>query len=282
MLTLTPTDFNSRININKLEKLGRFGWYRNLVSCYKKQTQQNILLGLEANNSNVFTSSVDIDSAISEVNNEAVWCGLDLQPNLVNEILLYAKTNPCVDPKSDGITFYCHDYKTASHKKIYRGLVMNTHDCNSILAVAYNKVSLQLATKFLGYTPSKITTHLTWSFPVSPNDTNVHQEYAPTNWHYDVIGSESLTLNFYITDVSNSDLGPHEYIEKSHGSYTPQTLLFSNNIISTDKFQKYFASSNKITLLGKAGFGFIENPTCIHRVKPPTADSRLILQIRYS
>lgn len=282
MFTCNPTDFNSRININKFEKLGRFGWYRNLVGYYKKQAQINKMFDLEANDMNVFASSVDIPQAISTVNSQAVWCGLNLQPHLVSSILLHAKSTLCVDPKLDGITFYSHQYKTVSKKQIYRGLVTNTHKCDSISAIAYNRISLRLATKFLGYKPTKITSHLTWSFPTSPSDTNVNRDYAPTNWHYDVVGCESLTLNFYITDVRDNDSGPHEYIEKSHGNYTPQTLLFSNNIITADKIEKYFGSSNKITLLGNAGFGFIENPTCIHRVKPPTTSSRLILQIRYS
>ncbi|MBW4600342.1 MAG: hypothetical protein KME29_12230 [Calothrix sp. FI2-JRJ7] len=282
MLTTTLTDFNSRIKINKLEKLGRFGWYRKLVSHYKKQTQKNVMHNLQANDIDVFDCPVDIDSAIYTVNNQAVWCGLNLQSHLFDSILLYAKSTPCVDPKSDGILFYSHQYKTASKKQIYRGLVTNTHKCNSISAIAYNRISLQLATKFLGHTPTKITLHLTWSFPTSPNDTNVNRNYAPTNWHYDVVGCESLTLNFYITDIRDINSGPHQYIEKSHGKYTPQALLFSNNIINADKIEKYFGSSNKITLLGNAGFGFIENPTCIHRVKPPTTTSRLILQIRYS
>lgn len=282
MLTCTPTDFNLRININKLEKLGRFGWYRNLVSHYKKQRQKTSIFDLEVNDMNVFASNVDISKAISTVNNQAVWCGLNLQSHLVSSILLHAKSNPCVDPKLDGIAFYFHQHKTVSKKQIYRGLVTNTHKCDSISAIAYNRISLQLATEFLGYIPTKITSHLTWSFPISPTDINVNRDYAPANWHYDVVGCESLTLNFYITDVRDTDSGPHQYIEKSHGNYTPQTLLFSNNIITADKIEKYFGLSNKITLLGNAGFGFIENPTCIHRVKPPITNSRLILQIRYS
>ncbi len=105
-----------------------------------------------------------------------------------------------------------------------------------------------------------------------------------------MVGEESLTLNFYITDVMDGESGPHEYIETSHGIYTPWQLRFSGNIIKPQTIGKYFCDHVAtsvdyripISVFGVAGFGFAEDPSCIRRVKPPTSQSRLILQIRYS
>lgn len=298
------TDFTQRVNNHHLQKLARFRWYRQLISQYKKQKQlHRKSIGFYppiTQDICVYNHSLDITSITSILQQKGVYCGLNLDPQLVQDILHFAQSNPCVDPKQkSGISFYAHEYnQVKTNTKIYRGLVTNTQTCVAIRTITYHDSSLALATSFLGYSPSKITTHLTWSFPVSPTDTEVYQQYAPTNWHYDVVGEESLTLNFYITDVMDGESGPHEYIETSHGIYTPWQLRFSGNIIKPQTISKYFcvraatpmeyraATPMKyripISVFGAAGFGFAEDPSCIHRVKPPTSQSRLILQIRYS
>lgn len=43
----------------------------------------------------------------------------------------------------------------------------------------------------------------------------------------------------------------------------------------------YYDAKNIVTLCGKAGFGFVEDPSCFHKGTPPNHRTRLMLQIKF-
>ena len=44
----------------------------------------------------------------------------------------------------------------------------------------------------------------------------------------------------------------------------------------------YYGQDNQLIIEGESGFGFVQDPSCIHRVISPVKADRLLLQIRYS
>ena len=46
-------------------------------------------------------------------------------------------------------------------------------------------------------------------------------------------------------------------------------------------FKDYYLSENFLTITGSAGFGFIEDPFCLHRGIPPLTRDRLMLCLNY-
>jgi hypothetical protein len=272
----TSTDYSQRVTNKLITKLGRFSWFRSIRSKIKKNPQAYNLRF-----SKIFCEDINVEFCIEQINKTAVYQGFHLQPNLVNQILDFAINNECIEPKTHKIfrILSCENLPNSNY--IYRGLVTNTNQCQAIDEVKFNSKVIEISTRFLGYEPTKITQHLTWSLVVPENEQLIQRHYPATKWHYDVVGEESLTFNFYLTDVNNDQEGTHQFLSGSHKNQPWQLLLQSNTIPETT-LDKYFPQQPKISIIGAAGYGFIENPLCLHRVKPPTNKPRLILQLRYS
>lgn len=276
MISINSTDYSKRVTNSLITKLGRFSWFRGIRSKIKKPTKSyNVIFN------NIFLENIDVQSCLEQINDTALYQGFYLQKDLVEEILNFAITNECIEPNTRKV-FYALSYKNLPYSNyVYRGLVTNTHKCQAINEVKFNYKVIEIATKFLGYEPPNITQHLTWSLVVPESEKLIQQNYPASRWHYDVVGEESITFNFYLTDVNNDQEGCHQFIPCSHKN-KPWQLLFKSSTLDEATLDKYFPQKPKLSVFGSTGYGFIENPLCWHRVKPPTTNSRLILQIRYS
>ncbi|HEY9801432.1 MAG TPA: hypothetical protein V6D25_13830 [Leptolyngbyaceae cyanobacterium] len=222
-----------------------------------------------------------MQSCIEQISDTALYQDFYLQQDLVDEILNFAIINESIEPNTNKLFYALSCKNLPKSNYIYRGLVTNTHKCQAINEVKFNYKVIEIATKFLGYEPTNITQHLTWSLVVPESEQLIQQNYPASKWHYDVVGEESITFNFYLTDVNNEREGCHQFIPCSHKN-KPWQLLFKSSTLDEATLDKYFPQQPKLSVFGSTGYGFIENPLCWHRVKPPTANSRLILQIRYS
>lgn len=282
----TSTDYSKRVP-KIATKLGRFAWFRDMQSMVSKfhynihELRMPASRSLTAQDSYIFNNLINVDQCVKEVNEMAMFQGFYLPETLTKQILEFAIAHECIEPQSFK-HFYISDVdNTITQDYIYRGLVTNTLRCDAINRIKCDGTLLKIVTKFLGYAPTKITQHLTWSLPVPVEESQILKHYPASRWHYDVVGSNSLTVNFYITDVNDDNFGAHQFLAKSHKKQ-PWQLLIKPNTIDESSVNKYFPNFSKSSIIGQAGYGFIENPLCIHRVKPPVNNNRLILQIRYS
>lgn len=281
------TDYSKRVP-HIATKLGRFGWFRDIQSAILQFNHRvNNLPDTEIKSIsqepiiNLFDTQINLEQCIAKVAKTAMYEGFYLNKKLTTEIFNFAVANECIEPNSFKHYHILDVDNNMTSDYIYRGLVTNACDCNAIKQILGDATLLAIATKFLGYTPSKITQHLTWSLPVPVEESEILKHYPASRWHYDVVGVNSLTVNFYLTDVMDEESGPHQYVANSHKNL-PWQLLMKPNTMNESTVDKYFSQLPKKSIIGKAGYGFIENPLCIHRVKPPKHNPRLILQIRYS
>lgn len=276
MLIINSTDYSKRVTNNLITKLGRFSWFRSI-----RRKIQTPTAAYNVRFNNILSNNVDVHSCIKQINDTALYQGFYLQKHLVDEILNFAIANECIEPNTNKVFYALSFTNLPNSNYIYRGLVTNTQKCQAIDEVKFNHKLIEIATQFLGYKPRKITQHLTWSFVVPESEQLIQQKYPASRWHYDVVGEESITFNFYLTDVNNDREGCHQFMPCSHKN-KPWQLFFKSSSLNEDILDKYFPQKPKLPVFGSAGYGFIENPLCWHRVKPPTANPRLILQIRYS
>jgi hypothetical protein len=283
MVTIAKnTDFLKRTSAQKIQKLARFKTVRNVYSKAKNILQHIQKTRLQESRDDIFSTPLEQQKCLKQVLETAIYTDVNLRQQIVDEIYDFAIANLCVEPKND-ITFYAADVdnKNETTNFIYRGLVTNTSDCPAIAQITHNNQLLEIAHKFLGYYPTEITQHLTWSFAAPQSEKEIQKVYPPTNWHYDVAGMNFVTASFYITDVLDMESGPHVLIPGSQKNI-PLSMLMRSNIQDERKVLEHYGADSQVYLMGKAGFGFIEDPSCLHKVKPPTKQNRLILQIRYS
>jgi len=280
-------DFAKRINKSKRwQALGRFKTVRRGYSIFQNQLQQfNSQFYQERLNISKVSalSPIKVNQCVDNVRQTGVHLGLNLKEDAVKAIRSFADSNLCTEPKHNGF-FFASDIRNGrlngKDRRIMRGLVSNIDKCPIVDTIVSDEMLIEIARKYLGYYPTLITRHLTWSFASDLDELEIQKLYPPTNFHYDVAGFNFVTASFFITDV-DENTGPHIMIEKSHNRKPLQMLLRSNIQKEADVW-RYYDRSQQLTIAGNAGFGFFQDPSCIHRLKLPKSSNRLILQIRYS
>ena len=280
-------DFSKRINKRKpWQALGRFKTVRRGYSIIQSQLQQfnTELCQKRSNISNVSAlSAVQVNQCVDNVRKNGVHLGLQLNENAVKKIRSFADSNLCNEPKHDDF-FFASDIRNGrlngKDRRVMRGLVSNIDKCPTVDTIVSDRMLIEIARKYLGYYPTLITRHLTWSFASDLDEVEIQKLYPPTNFHYDVAGLNFVTVSFFITDV-DENTGPHIMIEKSHNR-KPLQMLFRSNIQKETDVWRYYDRAEQLIITGNAGFGFFQDPSCIHKLKLPTNSNRLILQIRYS
>ncbi|MEA5598654.1 hypothetical protein [Rivularia sp. UHCC 0363] len=279
-------DFAKRIGDRKpWEALGRFKTIRRGYSIYQGQLQR--FKPQYQQKLNITTASelcpIQLNQCVENIRQTGVYLGLQLNTKAVQIISSLADSNLCTEPKHHGFFLAAEIKNGRLHGKgrlVLRGLVSNIDKCPTVDKIIRDAMLIEIARKYLGYYPTLITRHLTWSFASDLDEAEIQKLYPPTNFHYDVAGLNFVTASFFVTDV-DENTGPHIMIEKSHNR-KPWQMLVRSNIQKEADVWRYYNRSDQLTIKGNAGFGFFQDPSCLHKLKLPRNGNRLILQIRYS
>jgi hypothetical protein len=279
-------DFHKRVRKPYLQRLSRFYRFRQAYSiCQNKlQSRNNYYYKnlLNIRHQSIFTD-IDIQKIVAELNNGGVSFDLQLPNSMVAEIYNFARITPCSEPGFNDL-FWADDVKDGRLPKydryVMRGLVNNISNCQAIEKITHEPQILEIVHQYLKYWPRLITQHLTWSFASDLPESEIKKRYPPTNFHYDIAGYNFMTLYFYITDVDVTS-GPHIMIKDTH-KQKPLHMLIASNCQTDEAMRNYYGEEQQIVITGKKGFGFVQDPSCFHKLKPPVTSNRLLLQIRYS
>lgn len=268
------------------EIIGRFKTVRRAYSFYQNKRQQSMFSDycrdlLDPQESVCF-KSVAIDSLVQSLHEKGVGFGLSLAPAVTQEIYQFACDSPCTEPSFER-PFKALDVKAGQigNRPVLSGLVWHPEKCAAVQQLAKDDALLQIAHDYLRYWPSQLTCHLTWSFASDIATEIQKQYYLPLNYHYDVAGYNFMTAYFYITDV-DANSGAHVMIEKSHNYKSLCSLFLSQSRQSDRQILDGYGKENELVIEGKAGFGFMQDPSCYHKLFPARDHNRLLLQIRYS
>ncbi|WP_017305280.1 hypothetical protein [Spirulina subsalsa] len=213
-----------------------------------------------------------------------VSLGLQLPSQMVEEIQDYALHTPCREPNyhRDFYISEVHNGYLPDGHSVIRALVTDTPSktCPAIAQLLSDPFLLTIVRNYLHYYPTEISWHLTWSIASPLPDEVIRQQYPPASFHYDIAGYNFMTAYFYITDVE-ADSGPHVMIRDSRRD-KPLKMLISGGRQSDEAVLGYYGKDKEMVITGSRGFGFVQDPSCFHKVKPPKTSHRLLLQVRYS
>lgn len=267
-----------------LHRFGRFLAVRKTYSALQNQRQQHNLqqwkqrLNIRPNS---LFDGVDVETAVAKIRQEAVCFGLQLPSECVDKIEQFARQTPCTEPGFDE-PFLIDDVKDGrlqDKRPVLRALVSNVANCQAIAPIEEDPTILQIVRSYLGYYPTRITRHLTWSIVPESREYSL-RFYPPTTFHYDIAGFNFMTTYFYITDV-DAESGPHVMIRGSH-IQKPLRMVLSSGRQSDQAVYNHYGKARELVIEGKRGFGFMQDPSCIHKLLPPVKANRLLLQLRYS
>lgn len=252
---------------------------QNTIQRFDKNIQQKKLK--LSSNTSIF-DGFSVGNAVREMGKTSVAFGLQLSSEMVPSIYEYASNNFCFEPGYTG-EFKIDDLENGylnKERRVFCALVSDLSNCQTVQKITSDPILLKIASSYLGYYPSLITQHLTWSIKSNLPVEEVKKNYPPTNFHYDVAGYNFVTAYFYITNV-DLESAPHVMIANSHRN-KPWSMLLLSGRHSDENVYKYYGYEDEMVIVGKAGFGFFQDPSCIHKLLPPVTQNRLVFQIRYS
>ncbi|NEP46483.1 MAG: hypothetical protein F6K35_47730, partial [Okeania sp. SIO2H7] len=214
------------------QRCSRFYWFRQGYSLVQKTTQkfdkniQDEILKFSSKSS--LFDGFSVENGVKEIRRTGVAFGLQLAPEMTQTIYEYAVNNFCFEPG------YIDHFKInqiekgwlKNERRVFRGLLWDLGNCQAIEKITKDPVLLKIVSSYLGYYPTLITQHLTWSIASNLPAEEVQKNYPATNFHYDIAGYNFMTCYFYITDVDVSS-GPHVMIANSHLKKPLSMLLTS-------------------------------------------------------
>lgn len=209
--------------------------------------------------------------------------GLELPAQAVQEIYAHARRTPCRRQPDDTESFLIDAVRNGMSPRGRPVAVADVDpeaDCPVLTRLAGDAKLVELAARHLGYSPRKVVTRLYWS-PVSdlPDDTR-RWNGQTIDYHYDIERGNALYVYFYLTDADQLN-GAHVLVAGSHLA-KPLRMKLAPTQQPSEQVLEVFGAENVVVMEGRAGFGFLEDPACFHKVLPPRQHARLMLQFRYT
>lgn len=140
--------------------------------------------------------------------------------------------------------------------------------CPHIMELANRADLVNLATEYLGFTPTVTNLALRWSFPTDGPAVEVQTFHRDSE-----VGCFKILV--YLTDVDMTS-GPHVYVDRSHHSRMSLRL----RLYSDEEIERNYEIQTTFT--GPVGTAFAIDTKGIHKGIPPLNRPRLILGIQYS
>ena len=144
-------------------------------------------------------------------------------------------------------------------------------ECEALLEAANHPFILEIASAYLGCTPTIASIGCRWSFPKA--DSLVQTQ----TFHRDCDDWKFFKLFLYLVDV-DEETGPHIYIEGSH----KRTAELFAKPYDEEKLRETFGADRFHSFTGAAGTTFLCDTYGIHKGAVPTGKARLIFQVQYS
>jgi hypothetical protein len=218
-----------------------------------------------------------------ELRRTGIFTGLTLPQAIQEEIARFGHETPCFGNFERQLEFLAGEHEEAE-RRFGRTILSGHHferilQCEAAVAVQEDPLLLDVARHYLGGEAKLITTRTWWSFPTK-TASEADLSRASFKFHFDLDDWRMLKFFFYLSDV-DADAGPHVYVRGSHNRRRMKhqlTLLVGH---PADEVLEYYGEENAITLTGKAGSGFVEDPFGFHMGTLAKQTPRLMMEVGF-
>ncbi|MBB4274319.1 hypothetical protein [Rhizobium mongolense] len=226
---------------------------------------------------------IKAENAAAELRRNGIFTGLTLPPAIHEEIARFARETPCFGNFERKVEFLAGEHAEAE-RRFGRTILSGHHfervlQCKAAVAVQQDPLLLNIARHYLGGEAKLITTRTWWSFPTkSASEADLSR--ASFKFHFDLDDWRMLKFFFYLSDV-DADAGPHVYVQGSHNRRRMKhqlTLLVGH---SAEDVLGFYGKESAVTLTGKAGTGFVEDPFGFHMGTLAKHTPRLMMEVGF-
>jgi len=228
---------------------------------------------------------IDRERFLSDLENEGASFGLRLPPDLLSEILTFARENPCFADREEDKGFFL-DNRASAEKELGKPILVAQYfnvatTCPAAEMILNDPLLKWVAGSYLGSLPVSVGTNLWWTFPVdaSEEDRDRHAHL----YHRDLDDFRFLKFFFYLTNVDKSD-GGHIFVLGSHRK-SPAFRFGDRWRIRRyrdSEINQMYGDDEILEVLSPAGAGFAENTLGVHKGLTPKRRSRLLLQFQFA
>lgn len=223
------------------------------------------------------------EAIAAELRRTGIFTGLTLPAPIQAEIARFGHETPCFGNFDRKLEFLASGHIDAE-QQFGRTILSGHHfervlQCDAALAVQRDPLLLDVSRHYLGGEAKLITMRTWWSFPTkSASEADLSR--ASFKFHFDLDDWRMLKFFFYLSDV-DADAGPHVYVRGSHNRRRMKhqlTLLVGH---PAHEVLGFYGEDSAITLTGRAGSGFVEDPFGFHMGTLAKHSPRLMMEVGF-
>jgi len=235
--------------------------------------------------SSVF-EQLNVDNVVERLRNDGVYQDITLPQNILQDIQNFSGQANYFGNGNPQLSFSFSEKAKVEEKygeKFRFGYHFNPSTyCSAIKSLERDPKLWEIAAKYLLVAkPVFAGTIMWWSFVTQVmENADERIKFGQGVFHYDLEDYRCLKFMFYMTEVDFFD-GPHVYIKGSHRKKKIKHQLSLIRDRADEDIIDYYGIENLLTIRGKAGFGFAEDPFVFHKGNIPTYNDRLILELKF-
>jgi hypothetical protein len=226
---------------------------------------------------------ISAEAAAKSLKQDGIFAGLQIPPEIHGEIRSFAEETPCFGNFNRKLEFRAKDHAEAE-KRFGRPLLSGHHferclDSPGVRTIQNDPLLIDIARHYLGAQARLITTRIWWSFPTKASEAD-RSLASLDKFHFDLDDWRMIKFFFNLVDVDERT-GPHVFVKGSHNRRKVKhqcTLLVGH---PADEVLDYYGKESAVTLTGKAGYGFVEDPFGFHMGTVPETRPRLMMEVGF-
>jgi hypothetical protein len=227
---------------------------------------------------------LDLQDVVTTLIKDGVYQGLKLPDATVEEINAFAAAHPCFTKQEPDKGFLPDTFRDVDKQRasdILAAFYFETvQACPAVMKLRHDEALHSIASAYLGQKAILMRTRLFWSFPAERISEGELYTAAQNRFHFDIDGWRTLKFFFYLTPADEGS-GPHRYIRGSHRRRRLQDQFSAFTARPTPQLESYYPPDEFVTITGKSGFGFAEDPFVFHTGSVCRDRPRLMLEIGF-
>lgn len=216
---------------------------------------------------------------VEEVRKQSYSLGPQLDKPALAELQQCARTLPLHFNEADVGTYESLSQSPERRGNLALATIRNSARLPLIRAIAGDRFLFEVASLFLGYRPTEVSSWFFWSLANHLSDDERRAASQTIDYHFDVNAFNFLYVNFYLLDTDDMN-GAHALIAGSSRRKRLRHLLGSARLSDAEVRETYGPEAERV-IEGPAGSGFLEDTSCYHKALAPISADRLMLQLRY-
>ena len=229
-------------------------------------------------------ADVTCESAVEALRRDGLFTGINLPEQVCADIAGFAARNSCFAGSNRKIEFL-PDEHGATEQRFNQAILNGNYfekalECDAVLAVQGDPLLQNIAAHYLGGQARLSTTRIWWTFPTKRASEADKRLASEDEYHFDLLDWRMLKFFFHLKPVDEG-AGPHVYVRGSHRRRALRHQLTPFVGHTVDDVLRVYGADKPVTLLGDAGFGFVEDPFGFHKATVAERTPRLMMEIAF-